>query len=218
MKLNVDYSERVAVNSEAMAWQPSPLPGVERRMLERDGGEVARATSVVRYQPGSAFDPHTHELGEEFLVLAGVFSDEMGDYPAGTYVRNPPGSKHRPSSRDGCVLLVKLRYMGSGDRGRLVVDTSKQQWQPVAGRGLWIKPLFDGASENVALVKFDPGGRRGRHVHAGGEELFVLSGEFEDEFGRYGTGTWLRSPDGSSHSPFSHRGCVLYRKTGHLPR
>ena len=73
----------------------------ERRMLERDGEEVARATSVVRYAPNSSFDPHTHGGGEEFFVLDGVFSDEHGDFGPGTYVRNPPGSRHTPRQRQG---------------------------------------------------------------------------------------------------------------------
>ncbi|GAL13613.1 hypothetical protein JCM19233_4618 [Vibrio astriarenae] len=51
--------------------------------LDRVGGEVARATSIVRYKPNSAFSPHTHDGGEEFFVLEGVFSDEHGDYPQG---------------------------------------------------------------------------------------------------------------------------------------
>ena len=76
MKLNADLGERAAVDSNALPWVPSPLPGVDRRMLERDGIEVARATSLVRYAPGSAFSRHSHALGEEFLVIEGTFSDE----------------------------------------------------------------------------------------------------------------------------------------------
>ncbi|HEY9660942.1 MAG TPA: cupin domain-containing protein, partial [Allocoleopsis sp.] len=102
MKLHADLSQRAVVVSEDLPWIDSPMPGVQRRMLERDGEEVARATSIVRYAPGSAFSPHTHGGGEEFLVLEGVFSDEQGDYPPGTYVRNPVGSTHTPSSREGC--------------------------------------------------------------------------------------------------------------------
>jgi anti-sigma factor ChrR (cupin superfamily) len=52
-------------------------------LLERDGGEVARATSIVRYDPGARFDSHLHELGEEILVLDGTLSDEFGSYGPG---------------------------------------------------------------------------------------------------------------------------------------
>ena len=85
MNINADYSQRVVINQHDLPWVPSPESGVERRMLERQGDEVAKATSIVRYQPGSKFNLHTHDLGEEILVLEGVFSDETGDYPAGTY-------------------------------------------------------------------------------------------------------------------------------------
>ena len=103
MLLNADLTRAAAVDSEALDWVASPMAGVERRMLERDGDEVARATSLVRYAPGSSFAPHTHGAGEEFLVLDGVFSDETGDFPAGAYVRNPPGSRHTPSSGPGSI-------------------------------------------------------------------------------------------------------------------
>ena len=94
MKLHADLSQRVVVESESLDWADSPMIGVQRRMLDRDGEEVARATSVVRYAPNSHFSAHTHGGGEEFLVLDGIFSDEYGDYPAGTYIRNPVGSTH----------------------------------------------------------------------------------------------------------------------------
>src|SRR5262249_54444959 len=97
-RLNADFSARVAVHAAALPWTPSPIPGVERRMLARLGGEIARAPSIVRYAPGSSFSPPLHGGGEEFLVLDGVFEDEGGEYPAGFYVRNPPQSRHTPSS------------------------------------------------------------------------------------------------------------------------
>src|SRR5689334_19491242 len=106
MRLNADFAKRVAVH--AAPWTPSPMPGVARRMLDRLGDEVARATSIVRYAPGSSFSPHVHGGGEEFLVLDGVFSDEHGDCPAGTYVRNPPTSAHTPGTAAGCTIFVKL--------------------------------------------------------------------------------------------------------------
>lgn len=108
MKLNADLSQRVVLETETLDWQDSPMQGVQRRMLDRDGAEVARATSLVKYAPGSHFSAHTHGGGEEFFVLEGTFSDEQGDYPAGTYVRNPVGSSHTPFSKDGCTIFVKL--------------------------------------------------------------------------------------------------------------
>ena len=98
MELNADFSKRAVVHAARLPWTPSPIIGVERRMLDRMGEEVARATSIVRYAPQSRFSPHTHGGGEEFLVLEGVFQDEHGDFPAGSYIRNPPTSSHTPGS------------------------------------------------------------------------------------------------------------------------
>ena len=128
--VNADFSRRVVIATNDLPWVPSPQAGVERRMLDRIGGEIARATSLVRYAPASVFPGHEHALGEEFLVLDGTFSDEHGDYPAGTYVRNPPGSRHSPRTGPGCTILVKLRQMPPMERRRIVVDTAKSDWEP----------------------------------------------------------------------------------------
>ena len=209
MKIHADLNKRAVVYSADLPWILSPLAGVERRMLERDGDEVARATSIVRYGPNSYFDPHTHDEGEEFLVLEGVFSDEMGDFPAGMYVRNPPGSKHKPHSADGCTILVKLRQMDAADRNFVRIDTTAEEWRPGLNDGLSVMPLYERHSEHVALVRFAPGTHFGRHDHPGGEEIFVLDGVLEDEHGRYPKGTWLRNPPGSAHEPFSTDGCTM---------
>ncbi len=217
MKLHADFSQRVVVESDDLPWVDSPLAGVQRRMLERDGEEVARATSIVRYAPGSAFSAHTHGGGEEFFVLEGVFSDEHGDFPKGMYVRNPPGSSHTPSSEQGCTILVKLRQMDDADQTQIAIDTTADEgWIPGASPGLSLLPLHTYENETVRLVRFAPGTNLPPHDHPGGEEIFVLDGSFEDEHGRYGKGTWIRNPPGSGHEARSQQGCLLYIKTGHL--
>src|SRR6266576_1334516 len=122
MELNADFSQRAVVHAAKLVWTPSPIAGVERRMLDRIGEEVARATSIVRYAPASRFSAHTHGGGEEFLVLDGVFQDEHGDYPAGCYVRNPPTTRHPPGSAPGCVLFVKLWQFDLEDRTKVRRD------------------------------------------------------------------------------------------------
>src|SRR5262249_21253458 len=136
MKIRIDYTKTEHVPFDSIAWVPSPERGVERKMLERDGGEVARGTSIVRYAAGSRFAEHVHDRGEEFLVLEGTFQDEHGDYAAGTYVRNPPGSKHRPFSRGGCVIFVKLRQFAEGDSVPRCVRPDEGQWRREAGISL----------------------------------------------------------------------------------
>ena len=216
MNVNADFNARVAIDTRNMPWIASPLAGVERKMLDRVGDEVARATSIVRYAPGSVFAPHTHELGEEFLVLTGTFEDDQGAYPAGTYVRNPPGSRHRPFSTAGCEIFVKLRQFQAGDDARVVIDTSQAAFRPGLVPGLTVLPLHEYGSEHVALVRWAPGTRFQVHTHWGGEEILVLEGTFSDEYGDYPAGSWLRSPHLSRHQPFSDEGCLIYVKVGHL--
>jgi anti-sigma factor ChrR (cupin superfamily) len=217
MHLHADLSERAVSFADEAEWTVSPIAGVERRMLERDGDEVARATSIVRYRPNSRFPRHEHALGEEFLVLNGTFADEAGEYPRGTYVRNPPGSGHAPWSEAGCVLFVKLRQFHPVDRARVVVDTHTAEWFPGLARGIAVLPLHGFGSERVSLVRWAPQARFTAHAHPGGEEILVLDGAIEDEEGRYAAGSWLRNPPGSQHAPFSLEGCLLYVKIGHLP-
>lgn len=217
MDLHADLRQRVVLHTHALAWSPSPQPGVERRQLDRRGAEVARATSLVRYAPGSRFAPHRHGGGEEILVLQGTFSDEWGHYPAGTYLRNPAGSSHAPFSTAGCTILVKLQQMHPADQQRLVIDTRRSTWLPGLVTGLEVLPLHGFGSEHVALVRWAAGTVFHAHGHPGGEEILVLSGVFEDEQGRYPAGSWLRNPPGSSHRPWSDAGCTIWVKTGHLP-
>ncbi len=216
MQIHADLSKRAIVNSNELPWIDSPLPGVQRRMLERDGEEVARATSIVRYEPGSYFDEHTHTGGEEYLVLDGVFSDEMGDFHKGMYVRNPIGSKHKPHTKEGTTILVKLRQFDLDDQEYVRIDTNKAEWHPGQVKGLSVMPLHSYKNEQVALVKWEPGTVFNRHVHPQGEEIFVISGTFADETGVYPQGTWIRNPAGSKYTPYSEQGCVIYVKTGHL--
>ncbi|MBM4258754.1 MAG: DUF4437 domain-containing protein [Deltaproteobacteria bacterium] len=110
MRIRADLNEPIVLQTNDLPWEPSPAPGIERRYLSRDEAQGV-ATSIVRYAPGASFPAHTQARGEEILVLAGTFADENGTYPAGTYLRNPPGSRHHPYSPDGCVIFVKLGHL-----------------------------------------------------------------------------------------------------------
>ena len=215
MELNADYSQRVVLNHHDLDWIGSPQTGVERRMLDRIGDEVAKATSIVRYAPGAKFDSHLHEFGEEILVLEGVFSDENGDYPAGTYMMNPPGSSHAPHSESGCVLFVKLRHLGANQQHTEVINTTQADWYQGMVPGLTVMPLMRQGSGST-LVRWASDTYFNPHRHFGGEEIFVVDGVFEDEHGRYPAGSWIRSPHLSVHKPFSKEGCTIFVKTGHL--
>lgn len=216
MQIHADYSKRVVIHQQALSWSPSPVPGIERRMLDRRGDEVARATSIVRYLPGSHFPKHAHELGEEILVLDGQFSDENGDYAAGTYIKNPPGSSHSPFTETGCLLFVKLRHMHPDDGQVQVTNTQTATWYPGLVPGLSVLPLSEFQTTQTAMVRWAPHTYFNPHRHYGGEEIFVVEGVFEDEHGRYPTGSWIRSPHLSVHQPYSVEGCTIFVKTGHL--
>jgi len=217
MNLNDDFSQRVVAHAADASWTDSPLPGVRRRMLDRVGDEVARATSVVRYAPGARFSRHVHGGGEEILVLEGVFSDETGDHPAGTYLRNPPGTAHAPFSRAGCLLFVKLWQFAAGDTEPVRIDTHRAPWRPGLVPGLTVLPLHSHEGIDTALVRWAPDTRFHTHTHPGGEEILVLDGVFRDEGGAYAAGSWLRSPRWSRHTPFTGpQGALIYVKVGHL--
>lgn len=217
MRLNADFSQPVVIRPGDVPWVASPLPGVERQMLDRIGEELARATSIVRYAPGSQFSAHGHPGGEEFLVLDGVFSDERGDYPAGTYVRNPIDSRHAPFSREGCTIFVKLMQFAAQDQAQVVIDTRAAVWPPAQLAGVSELALHQHGSERVLMQHWQPGTQGGHYAYPAGAELLVLEGSLQDERGAYPAGSWLRCPPGFAHTPFSSEGCRVWLKSGHLP-
>ena len=195
--INDDFSQKVIVNLNQVKWQPSPMPGVERKMLDRIGTEVARATTVVRFLAGKAFSPHTHNGGEEFLVLNGVFSDETGDYGPLSYVRNPPGSSHTPFSEQGCEIFVKLCQMRAEGEPGIQVKADKLEWEAVPGkRGVWHKPLFKASQwyEDVALEKRDQNSLIEHETFEQGAEVLILSGSLSDGQECYPAFSWIRYP------------------------
>jgi anti-sigma factor ChrR (cupin superfamily) len=216
MLINADLDQPVTIATGALDWAASPLPGVERRMLERIGGEVARATSLVRYAPGSAFSAHTHGGGEEYLVLDGVFHDEHGDFGKGFYIRNPPGSRHTPSSPAGCTILVKLWQMHTDDQTPRAIDTGDGTLWTEEGNGVRRLPLHEFGEETVDLLELPAGATLGPSEEPGGLELFVLAGTIEVDGETWPAETWLRRPPGAVFSAATTAGCRLYRKRGHL--
>lgn len=214
MELNSDFSQRVVVHSTDLPWQGSPSAGVERRMLDRIGGEVARATSIVRFAPGHSFDAHTHGGGEEFIVLDGVFQDEHGDYPAGTYVRNPPTTRHTPGSNDGCTIFVKLWQFDAQDRHQFRKDMA-EDLRP-AGDGARRAELHRDDREVVSYVELDPGAALSDDS-GGGIELLVLAGSLTEDGDVLSRGSWLRLPqDRPLAAVAGAQGTRLWIKTGHL--
>jgi anti-sigma factor ChrR (cupin superfamily) len=217
--INGDLSVRVAVDTARMDWTASPSRTVARKRVHLVGpAEAGQVTSVVRYAPGATFPVHDHPDGEEIFVLEGVFSDEHGDWPAGTYLLNPEGFRHAPFSREGCVLFVKLRQFPGRDRRHVAIATASLAWRPAAKVGVEVRPLYSqiGFSDSTRLERWAAGTELGRTSYPTGAEIFVVEGAFEDETGRFGAGTWLRFPERAIHAPSTSTGCVLYIKEGGL--
>lgn len=217
MQLNSDFGLRVAVHAGRMPWTPSPVPGVERRMLERIGDEVARATSLVRYAPRSRFPAHVHGGGEEILVLEGVFRDETGEFPAGSYVRNPPKSRHAPGSGSGCVIFVKLWQFDPQDHSPLRIVAGEAADQAAKDhRTIRVRRLHHDAHEDVRIETWAPGTSIERAV-PGGAELFVIEGAFDEDVERFERWSWLRLPVGAVlRARACAEGARVWVKEGHL--
>jgi hypothetical protein len=218
MELNADFTKRAVVHGAAIPWQTSPIPGVERRMLDRVGDEVARATTIVRYAPGSQFSAHVHGGGEEFLVLEGVFQDEHGDYPVGTYVRNPPTSRHTPSSAVGCVILVKLWQFDPSDRTHIVIQPAQQPYIVDSIRpGVSIMPLFADNREVVQMECWQPNAEVNLPV-TDGLEVFVIQGCFRESDEDFESYSWLRLPAQSQLlAKAGIKGCQVWLKQLKIP-
>ena len=217
MKLNADFNQRVLIDSSALEWVASPMHGVTRKPLDRIGEEVARATSIVKYESGSQFSPHVHTGGEEFIVLSGVFQDEHGDYPEGTYVRNPPGSSHTPSSKPGCVIFVKLWQFQAADRQHICLDTNALRATTLGDRAN-VKQisLYEDQYESVC-IEIWPAHTKLNLDAEQGLELLVLDGEFIQEQDRMSKHSWLRAPHGSKLSAQTGNDSVrVWIKRGHL--
>lgn len=197
MRINDDLTVPVIVHAAQLPWKASPAAGVDRRMLFRIGDEVARATSIVRYAPRSAFPRHTHGGGEEIVVLDGVFQDEHGDYPAGSYFRNPPGTSHVPASKEGCTIFVRLWQFRDGDRDQIVRRPAEgRPVEPRSGAASAIE-LFDDGFENIRFESWMAGGAI-TVENARGLEMLVLSGSLSIGDQVLTSQSWVRLPDGEA--------------------
>lgn len=213
--MHADMNARVVVETGAASWLATADGEGGCKPLDSIGAGT-RTTSLVRAAAGAVFAPPGSAQGEEILVLDGTLTEARGNCAAGTYLRYPPGSEPGLHSATGCVLFVKRYPFDPDDMATVRVDTVSAPWLPGLVPGLAVMPLYQHGVEHAALVRWQPGTVFQSHAHFGGEEILVLDGVFEDEFGAYPAGSWLRSPHLSRHRPFSTAGCTIYVKTGHL--
>jgi anti-sigma factor ChrR (cupin superfamily) len=210
---------RENVHLDELEWESSPGGEVLRKRLHRVGpAESGQVTSLVRYPAGARFPAHDHPEGEEIFVLEGVFSDQQGDFPAGTHLLNPEGFRHAPGSEPGCLLFVKLRqYAGEGREYR-VSETAKARFEKAADDPIETLTLYADARfpDRTRLERWPEGTGPIERIHPGGAEILVYEGVLEDEEGRHPAPSWLRIPEATAHRAWSDEGCRLYLKTGAL--
>lgn len=221
MRINDDFGQALLVHGGTLDWIASPAAGVDRRMLFRIGEEVARATSIVRYAEGSSFPRHTHSGGEEILVLEGTFQDEHGDYPAGSYFRNPPGTSHVPAAKDGCVIFVRLWQYRAGDDVQIVRQPEEGEALPPQSGASAMRRLFADQAEDIrigtwaagAAVRIDnPRGLEFIAIKGGATPQGVLAGQ-----GALAAQSWGRLPAGLAlEAEAGPEGLTLWLRDGAL--
>jgi len=217
MNVNADFLQRVVIHPERVDWEPSPMKGVERRRLDRVAEPNDRVTTIVRYAPESRFSSHVHTGGEEFIVLEGIFEDDYGEWPAGSYIRNPPQSSHTPGSTQGCTIFVKLWQFQPDDRTFIHANRHKLPVIPHRCRlGVSIAPLYLDEHEYVRFEQWDPNTEI-TLADEGGLEVLVLDGECTQQGDRLTPYSWLRSPP-AQQSLFATgpEGAYVWIKSGHL--
>ena len=102
-------TDSYALHGDSLDWRQGMVPGLKVTSLHQG---LTKHTALVRWAPETRFNPHTHVGGEEILVLEGVFRDEHGSYPAGTWIRSPHMSNHRPfTGPEGATILVKVGHL-----------------------------------------------------------------------------------------------------------
>ena len=215
--INGDMSKFVSVDTNSMKWQESPSGTVWRKRLHLVGpSEAGQVTSLVMYEANADFHAHAHPGGEEILVLGGTFSDERGDFTAGTYLLNSEGYEHTPFSKEGGLIFVKLRQYPGQDRNQIVVESKDREWIESTVPGISIKMLYSEHNypEEASLQKWGEGVSPGKLTYKDGAEILLLKGNLQDEFGSYSEIAWLRYPAGAEHTPVSAEGCEFYIKRG----
>ncbi|BBB25821.1 cupin domain-containing protein [Amphritea japonica] len=191
--LNMNFTQSVSIDTHSLKWVASPMPGVVRKPLAREEAEQGHATSIVCYEPGASFSSHGHPKGEEILVLEGVFSDQTGDYQAGTYFRNPEGFSHAPFSKEGCTILVKLHQFQADDSAHLAIQTNNAKWHRV-NDSLEYLGLHHHKDEQVFMMRSGAELKVDLDEALKGLEIYVISGELLENGHRFSAGSWLRRP------------------------
>ncbi|MEH6567328.1 MAG: cupin domain-containing protein [Halopseudomonas sp.] len=225
--LNMARQLSVCIRPGDQSWQAAPQAPIRRWPLEREAPESGQVTSLVEYLPGARFPAHRHPQGEEILVLAGVFSDDSGDYPAGSYLRSPAGSSHSPPSAAGCLLFVKLNQFAADDSQTLRCGPEQLPWH-FAAPGQRQCLLHRHHHEQTLLIECAAGAElvwpRSTATQQHDGELLVLQGWLREQAPREESlecqelpcHSWLRDPRLCHHRLYAIEPSRLLLKLGTL--
>ena len=221
MQVNADPNKVALMDTNKMPWEPTEWAGVSRKVLELvHDPKKGRETALLRFEPGARIPTHVLEDRMDVFVIEGTYADDHGEYGPHTFLRNQPGFRHTPASKDGCVIYAKWRVPirpGAGDR--IVIDAKTAQWLEFPQRGTRVLHLYPNADgiETSRIGNVYPGRKLPSHNHSIGEETLVLNGCLKDEYAAYSKGIWFRMPCGVPHAPYTEAdGCLMLIREGDL--
>lgn len=197
ISIHSDKTKAELVKTSGIDWvATSQAGGVYRKMIEREGTEkVARATTIVKFDPNQEFPRHTHDGGEEFLVLDGVWRDDYGAFPKYSYVRNYIGSGHTPSiGEEGCTILVKLRQMSHNSNDE-PEHKAWESWTPENSPGIAKQDLYASSLERTSVQLWPANSSIDITIPKNGAEIFVVDGKFSSHLGDHDEWSWCRVPN-----------------------
>lgn len=100
-------NQQVQINTNITPWQQ----GHGQLKVMPLHNYNTESTALVFWPAGTKFQPHKHFGGEEIYVISGVFIDELGSYPAGTWLRNAHLSLHNPYVEVDTLIWVKVGHL-----------------------------------------------------------------------------------------------------------
>lgn len=217
MHINYDIGKKAVVHGNRAKWRRNPDGMSESLYFDLVNGEKPVATLLTRLRKRALLPAEVLSGGKEMLVLEGDFQDERGDYPIGSYMRFPPGSKQESYSDSGGLLFVKTWQFSRRDRTYVNIDAYGQAKKTYRTRpGVQIQQLYGDCREDVRIEHWDAN----HHIEVkqcNGLEVLVLSGScFEPSTG-YEKYSWVRMPP---NQPFKaivgDKGARVFIKESHL--
>ena len=196
MNINDDIRKKVVVHPRNKQWTAEHSGMCETLYLDLVDKVKPVATKLVRISPSSILPPEMIGGGKEVLVLEGTYNDQRGEYPTGSYMRFPPGTKQEAFTDKGCLLFVKTWQFEPTDRKRVNIDAFRAEMKrPRKRQGVVLQQLYSDYREDVRIEHWERNHRLVIH-QCNGLEVLLLSGEFFEPSASYKPLSWVRLPPG----------------------